>query len=69
MEVIMDTGATFTMLPGQYEFAWTSKKPCVHTIEGCFKGGGRTDKNTEIGEMHALIANNGQWRSKKGHNP
>ena len=39
MEVIMDTGATFTMLPGQYDFAWTNKKPCVHTIEGCFKGG------------------------------
>ena len=48
MEVIMDTGATFTMLPGQYDFAWTNKKPCVHTIEGCFKGGGRPDKNTEL---------------------
>ena len=63
MKVIMDTGATFTMLPGQYEFAWTNKKPCVHTIEGCFKGGGRTDKNTEIGEMHALITlDNGEVR-------
>jgi hypothetical protein len=63
MEVIMDTGATFTTLPGQYDFAWTNMKPCIHTIDGCFKGGGRTDKHTEIGEMHALITlDNGEVR-------
>jgi hypothetical protein len=54
MKVIMDTGATFTMLPGEFEFAWTLKRPCVHTIEGCFKGG-KTNEDKQIGEMHALI--------------
>jgi hypothetical protein len=58
MEVIMDTGATFTMLPGQYEFAWTNKKPCLHTIEGCFKGGYLQAKQTYyflINQIELLI--------------
>jgi hypothetical protein len=60
--VIMDTGATFTMLPSQFEFAWTNLTPCLHTIEGCFKGGG-TNKSTQIGEFHALITlNSGETR-------
>jgi hypothetical protein len=42
------------MLPSEFDFAWTNKTPCLHTIEGCFQGG-RTTKDTEIGEMHALI--------------
>jgi hypothetical protein len=42
------------MLPSEYDFAWTNKTPCLHTIEGCFQVG-RTTKDTEIGEMHALI--------------
>ncbi len=42
ISVIMDTGATFTTFRN------------IHIIEGCFKGGG-TNKNTEMGEMHALI--------------
>jgi hypothetical protein len=50
----MDKVATFTMLPGEYDFAWTNKTPCLRTIEGCFKGG-RTNKDTEMGEMHALM--------------
>jgi hypothetical protein len=29
-------------------------KPCLHTIEGCFKGVS-TDKQTQMGEFHALI--------------
>jgi hypothetical protein len=61
MEVIMDTGATFTMLPGQYDFAWTNKKPCVHSIEGCFKEGGRTDKyiiRTRYNTTRHLFTNN-----------
>jgi hypothetical protein len=58
----MDTGATFTMLPGDYDFAWTNRSPCLHIIEGCFKGGG-TNKDTEMGEMHALITlDNGEVR-------
>jgi hypothetical protein len=48
INVIMDTGATFTMLPGDYDFAWTNRSPCLHIIEGCFKGGG-TNKDTEMG--------------------
>ncbi len=45
IEVIFDTGATFSMMPGQFNFAWTNLTPCLHTIEGCFKGVG-TDKDT-----------------------
>jgi hypothetical protein len=45
IEVIMDTGATFSMLPGHFEFAWTNLKPCLHTIKGCFKGGAQTIKH------------------------
>ena len=60
--VIMDTGATFTMLPSQYEFAWTNLTPCLHTIEGCFKGSG-TNTDTQIGEFHAMITlDNGETR-------
>jgi hypothetical protein len=29
IEVIMDTGATFSMLPGQFNFAWRNMKPCL----------------------------------------
>ena len=54
IDVILDTGATFSMLPGHFEFAWTDMKPCLHTIEGCFKGVS-TDKETQMGEFHALI--------------
>jgi hypothetical protein len=42
------------MLPGHFDFAWTELKPCLHTIEGCFKGVG-TDKETQMGEFHALF--------------
>ncbi len=54
IDVIFDTGATFSMLPGQFAFAWTELTPCLHTIEGCFKGVG-TNKDTQMGEFHALI--------------
>ena len=54
IDVIMDTGATFTMLPGHFEFAWDDLRPCLHTIEGCFKGGS-TNEDTQMGEFHALI--------------
>ena len=36
IDVILDTGATFSMLSGHFEFAWVDLKPCLHTIEGCF---------------------------------
>ena len=48
IDVIFDTGATFSMMPGQFNFAWTALTPCLHTIEGCFKGVG-TDKDTQMG--------------------
>ena len=54
INAIMDTGATFSMLPGHFEFAWDDLRPCLHTIEGCFKGGS-TNNETQIGEFHALI--------------
>ena len=54
IDVILDTGATFSMMPAQFDFAWTSLQKCLHTVEGCFKGA-RTDDNTQMGEFHALI--------------
>ena len=42
------------MMPGQFDYAWTELTPCLHTIEGCFKGVG-TDKDTQMGEFHALM--------------
>jgi hypothetical protein len=63
INVIVDTGATFTMLPGDYDFAWTNRSPCLHIIEGCFKGGGTNKDTAEMGEMHALITlDNGEVR-------
>jgi hypothetical protein len=59
IEVIMDTGATFSMPPSQFNFAWRDMKPCLHTIEGCFKGSS-TSEETRIGEFHSLI--NGETR-------
>ena len=64
IEVIMDTGATFSMLPGRFEFAWTDLKPCLHTIEGCFKGGSTNDQ-TQMGEFHALTTLSTQTKSEE----
>ncbi len=62
IEDIMDTGATFSMLPSQFNFARRDMKPCLHTIEGCFKGSS-TSEETRIGELHSLITlNNGETR-------
>ncbi len=63
----MDTGATFTMLPRQFDFAWTDLKPCLYTVEGCFKGSGTNDE-TEIGEfVHDRSDHNTPNRSDHGH--
>jgi hypothetical protein len=62
IEVIMDTGATFSMLPGHFHFAWSNLRPCLHVIEGCFKGSSTSDE-TQIGEFHALLTlNSGETR-------
>jgi hypothetical protein len=68
IEVIMDTGATFSMLPGHFEFAWTNLKPCLHTIEGCFKGGSTNDQ-TQMGEFHALLTLDSDEVRRMHHHP
>jgi hypothetical protein len=40
IEVLHDTGASISMLPAQFTFAWSNVRPCLHGISGCFKGGG-----------------------------
>ncbi len=49
INVIMDTGATFTMLPGDYDFAWTNRSPCLHIIEGCLLQGRRNKQGHRNG--------------------
>ena len=34
IDVILDTGATFSMMPAQFDFAWTNLQQCLHTVEG-----------------------------------
>jgi hypothetical protein len=46
IEVIMDTGATFSMLPGHFHFAWKNLQPCLHTIEGMFQRKQHKRRNT-----------------------
>ena len=53
IEVLFDTGASITMLPGQFTFAWTNVRPSLNTIRGCFKGNDTHD--SQIGEFHALL--------------
>ena len=53
IEVLHDTGASISMLPAQFTFAWSNVRPCLHCISGCFKGG--EQDNNEIGEFHALL--------------
>ncbi len=53
IEVLHDTGASISMLPAEYSFAWTNVRPCLHRISGCFKEGEHNEN--EIGEFHALL--------------
>jgi hypothetical protein len=53
IDVLFDTGASITMLPGQFTFAWTNVRPSFNTIRGCFKGNDTHD--SQIGEFHALL--------------
>jgi hypothetical protein len=53
IDVLHDTCASTTMLPSDFEFAWTNVRDSPHTIRGCLKG--TAEKYTQIGEFHALI--------------
>jgi hypothetical protein len=53
IDVIFDTGAAITMLPGEYTEAWTNLRPCLHKITGCFSG--VEQDNNYIGEFHAIL--------------
>jgi hypothetical protein len=52
IDILHDTSA-ITMLPSDFEFAWTNVRDSLHTISGCLKG--TAEKYTQIGEFHALI--------------
>ncbi len=53
IDILLDTGASITMLPSDFEFAWINVRDSLHTISGCLKG--TAEKYTQIGEFHALI--------------
>jgi hypothetical protein len=53
IDISHDTGASITMLPSDFEFAWTNVRDSLHIISGCLKG--TAEKYTQIGEFHALI--------------
>jgi hypothetical protein len=53
IEIIFDTGAAISMLPGDFPQAWTNLRPCLHKIQGCFSGVEHTDNY--IGEFHAIL--------------
>ena len=53
IDVLHDTGASITVLPSDFEFAWTNVRDSLHTISGCLKG--TAEKYTQIGKFHALI--------------
>lgn len=38
IDVLHDTGASITMLPSDFDFAWTNVRDSLHTISGCLKG-------------------------------
>ena len=38
IDILHDTGASISMLPSDFDFAWTNIRDCLHTISGCLKG-------------------------------
>ena len=53
INLIYDTGAAISMLPAEYEHAWTNVRECLHTLVGCFAG--HSETNLMIGEFHAIL--------------
>ncbi len=53
IDILHDTGAPISMLPSDFDFAWTYIRDCLHTISGCLKG--TKEKYNQIGEFHSLI--------------
>jgi hypothetical protein len=53
IDVILDTGATFSMLPGHFEFAWIDLKPCLHTIEGYLREWAQINKHKWVNFTHS----------------
>jgi hypothetical protein len=53
INVLHGTGASISMLPSDFNFAWTDIRDCLHTISGCLKG--TKEKYNQIGEFHSLI--------------
>jgi hypothetical protein len=47
IDILHDTGASITMLPSDFEFAWTNVRDGLHTISGCLKG--TAEKYTRYG--------------------
>jgi hypothetical protein len=68
IEVIMDTGATFSMLPGHFEFACTSFKPCMPSYNRRILQGGEHKRSNSDGRIprstHPRLK-----RGQKDHHP
>jgi hypothetical protein len=53
IDLIYDTGATISMMPAQYSYAWRNLRDCLHSLAGCFTG--HTKSHLQIGEFHGII--------------
>jgi hypothetical protein len=38
LDLIYDTGASISMMPAKYSYAWKNLRDCLHTLTGCFAG-------------------------------
>jgi hypothetical protein len=53
LDLIYDTGASISMMPAEYSYAWKNLRDCLHTLTGCFAG--QEESNLQIGEFHGII--------------
>jgi hypothetical protein len=53
IDLIYDTGASISMMPAEYGYAWKNLRDCLHTLTGCFAG--QEESNLQIGEFHGII--------------
>jgi hypothetical protein len=53
LDLIYDTGASISMMPAAYNYAWKNLRDCLHTLTGCFAG--QEESNLKIGEFHGII--------------
>jgi hypothetical protein len=66
INIIYDTGAAISMLPGEYAHAWTNVRECLHTLTGCFAG--QSETNLMIEEFHGILTLDSQKTMSQNHN-